>query len=112
MKLGALGEDRLLSRILLNLPRERGGKAFANLADDCAIVEIPASKEYLVLKTDCVVEGVHFVHVTRRRLPKRFSFGTFKGNDLLRHKRRSLLHFRRSGLLLLGFTAFLFGQAK
>ena len=64
MKLGALGEDRLLSRILLDLPRERGGKAFASLADDCAMVEIPASKEYLVLKTDCVVEGVHFVHGT------------------------------------------------
>jgi thiamine-monophosphate kinase len=64
MKLGALGEDRLLNRILLDLPRERGGKVFASSADDCAMVEIPASKEYLVLKTDCVVEGVHFVHGT------------------------------------------------
>ena len=64
MKLGALGEDRLLNRILLDLPRERGGKVFAGSADDCAMVEIPASKEYLVLKTDCLVEGVHFVHGT------------------------------------------------
>ena len=64
MKLGALGEDRLLNRILLNLPRARGGKIFAGSADDCAIVEIPRSKKYLVLKTDCVVEGVHFVHGT------------------------------------------------
>jgi thiamine-monophosphate kinase len=61
MKLGALGEDRLLNRILLHVPRERGGKVFAGSADDCAIVEIPRSKKYLVLKTDCVVEGVHFV---------------------------------------------------
>ena len=61
MKLGALGEDQLLNRILLHLPRARGGKGFAGLADDCAIVEIPRSKKYLVLKTDCVVEGVHFV---------------------------------------------------
>jgi len=51
-------------------------------------------------------------HITRRRLPKRFSFGAFEHNNFLRHKRRSLLHFRRSGLLLLGFGAFLFGQSK
>jgi thiamine-monophosphate kinase len=64
MKLGALGEDRLLSQILLDLPRVRGGKVFAASADDCAIVEIPPGKKNLVLKTDCVVEGVHFVHGT------------------------------------------------
>ena len=64
MKLGALGEDRLLSQILLGLPRVRGRKVFAGSADDCAIVEIPPGKKYLVLKTDCVVEGVHFAHGT------------------------------------------------
>jgi thiamine-monophosphate kinase len=61
MKLGALGEDRLLNRILLDHPHGKGRKVFAGSADDCAIVEIPRSKKYLVLKTDCVVEGVHFV---------------------------------------------------
>jgi len=60
MNLGALGEDRLLNQILLHVPREKGGKVVAGLADDCAIVEIPGNKKYLVLKTDCVVEGVHF----------------------------------------------------
>src|SRR3954467_3960698 len=65
MKLGALGEDQLLNRILLHLPRVRGGKVFAGSADDCAIVETGRSKKYLVLKTDCVVEGVHFVHGTK-----------------------------------------------
>jgi thiamine-monophosphate kinase len=64
MKLGALGEDRLLNRILLNLPRVRGGKVFAGSADDCAIVGIPRGKKYLVLKTDCVVERVHFARGT------------------------------------------------
>ena len=64
MKLGTLGEDRLLNHILLDLPRGKAGKAFASAGDDCAIVEIPGSKKYLVLKTDCVVEGVHFVHGT------------------------------------------------
>jgi thiamine-monophosphate kinase len=64
MKLSALGEDRLLDQILLHLPRGRAPKVFAGAGDDCAIVEIPGSKKYLVLKTDCVVEGVHFVHGT------------------------------------------------
>jgi thiamine-monophosphate kinase len=64
MKLGALGEDRLLNQILLHLPRGRGPKVFAGAGDDCAIIEIPESKKSLVLKTDCVVEGVHFVHGT------------------------------------------------
>jgi thiamine-monophosphate kinase len=64
MKLGALGEDRLLNQILLHFPRGRTRKVFASAGDDCAIVEIPGSKKYLVLKTDCVVEGVHFVHGT------------------------------------------------
>jgi thiamine-monophosphate kinase len=64
MKLGALGEDRLLNQIVLNLPGGRTSRIFAGSADDCAIVEIPGSKKQLVLKTDCVVEGVHFVHGT------------------------------------------------
>src|SRR5262245_18286087 len=55
MKLGQIGEDRLLNRLSL------GKKGFAGAGDDCAMVEIPPSKEYVVLKTDCVVEGVHFV---------------------------------------------------
>ena len=64
MKLGALGEDRLLNKILLHLPHGRERKVFAGSADDCAIVEISGSKKYLVLKTDCVVEGVHFLRGT------------------------------------------------
>jgi thiamine-monophosphate kinase len=64
MKLGALGEDRLLNQILLHIPRGRASKVFAGSADDCAIVEVPRSKKHLVLKTDCVVEGVHFVYGT------------------------------------------------
>jgi thiamine-monophosphate kinase len=64
MKLGALGEDRLLDQILLHLRRGRGRKVFSSAGDDCAIVEIPGSKKNLVLKTDCVVEGVHFLHGT------------------------------------------------
>jgi thiamine-monophosphate kinase len=64
MNLADVGEDRLLDQILLDLPGSKGRRVFAGSADDCAMVEIPASKECLVLKTDCVVEGVHFVHGT------------------------------------------------
>jgi thiamine-monophosphate kinase len=64
MKLGALGEDRLLDQLLFHLPPRRGRKVFVGAGDDCALVEMPRSKNYLVLKTDCVVEGVHFVHGT------------------------------------------------
>ena len=64
MKLGALGEDRLLNQILLDLPHGRGRKIRAGAGDDCAIAEIPGNRNYLVLKTDAVVEDVHFVHGT------------------------------------------------
>lgn len=64
MKLGALGEERLLKQILLQLSRGRIRKVFAGPGDDCAIVEIPGGKNYLVLKTDSVVEGVHFLKRT------------------------------------------------
>ena len=58
MKLSEIGEDRLLNQLSL------GKAAFACAGNDCAVVEIPGSKKNLVLKTDCVVEGVHFVHGT------------------------------------------------
>lgn len=64
MRLGALGEDRLLKQILHHLSGGGVGKVFADPGDDCAIVEITGNKNYLVLKTDCVVEGVHFLHRT------------------------------------------------
>jgi thiamine-monophosphate kinase len=64
MKLGGLGEDRLLDKILRHLPRGKTRKSFSGAGDDCAIVEIPATKKHLALKTDCVVEGIHFAQGT------------------------------------------------
>jgi thiamine-monophosphate kinase len=59
MKLRQAGEDRLLDQILPHLPL---GKAVtAGAGDDCAVVEMPAGRDFLVLKTDCIVEGVHFL---------------------------------------------------
>ena len=64
MKLSALGEDGLLDQLLLYLPPRRSRKVYAGAGDDCALVGMQRGKDYLVLKTDCVVEGVHFVHGT------------------------------------------------
>ena len=58
MKLEDLGENRLLARIL---PRLQCGKlVVASAGDDCAIVRPPSGGRLVVLKTDCVVESIHF----------------------------------------------------
>jgi thiamine-monophosphate kinase len=57
-RLGELGEDRLLAQLL---PRLRLGKlVVAGGGDDCAVVRTRGRRDFLVLKTDCVVEQVHF----------------------------------------------------
>jgi thiamine-monophosphate kinase len=62
MKLRRLGEDGLLARLLPSLPSSKG--VIAGAGDDCAIVEAPSAKNFLVLKTDCVVEKIHFTTAT------------------------------------------------
>ncbi|MDP9254504.1 MAG: thiamine-phosphate kinase [Verrucomicrobiota bacterium] len=58
MNLRQIGEDRLLARLL---PHLGGGKnVLAGAGDDCAVVESPSAGQLLLLKTDCVVEGIHF----------------------------------------------------
>ena len=59
MKLRQVGEDRLLDQLLPHLPL--GKTVVAGTGDDCAVVEMPAGRDFLVLKTDCIVEGVHFL---------------------------------------------------
>jgi len=58
MKLRELGEDRLLARLLPDLPRAKS--VFTGPGDDCALVKTRAGRNLLVLKTDCIVERVHF----------------------------------------------------
>jgi thiamine-monophosphate kinase len=59
MKLRDIGEDRLLSQLL---PRLSLAKAVINgRGDDCAVVETHDRRDFLVLKTDCVAAGVHFL---------------------------------------------------
>jgi len=55
MKLSRLGEDALLA----SLPRELPASTKL-IGDDCAVVRFPGAKNFLVLKTDCVVEKIHF----------------------------------------------------
>jgi thiamine-monophosphate kinase len=58
MNLRQLGEDRLLAKLLgaLNI----GKDVVAAAGDDCALVRFAGNRHLLVLKTDCVVESVHF----------------------------------------------------
>jgi thiamine-monophosphate kinase len=53
-----IGEDGLLEKILGSLPRGTG--VITGAGDDVAVVTPPRQGELIVLKTDCVVEQVHF----------------------------------------------------
>jgi thiamine-monophosphate kinase len=54
-----LGEDRLLAQILPQL--KQNSRIVAGAGDDCAVVKFRGAKEWLLLKSDCVVEGIHFI---------------------------------------------------
>ena len=56
--LGQSGEDRLVRQITRGLVRN--SSVVAGAGDDCAVVRFGSADHLLVLKTDCVVEGVHF----------------------------------------------------
>jgi thiamine-monophosphate kinase len=59
MKLSQVGEDALLASLLRDLPIA---------GDDCAVVKSPDEKNLLVLKTDCLVEKIHFQPLTKPEL--------------------------------------------
>ena len=63
MKLGEVGEDRLLAQLLPKLSRNRS--VVLGAGDDCAVVRCPDQDNYQLLKTDCIVEGVHFTATSR-----------------------------------------------
>lgn len=58
MKLRELGEDRLLAQLFPSLAP--GKDVLAGPGDDCAVVQPPGGKNLLLLKTDCLVEKIHF----------------------------------------------------
>ena len=59
MKLREIGEDRLLNHLLPDLPLAKA--VVSGPGDDCAVVKTRDRRNFLVLKTDCVVAGVHFL---------------------------------------------------
>ena len=59
MKLKDVSEDRLLEILLADLPL--GRNTLVGPGDDCAVVQGPGIREMLLLKTDCVVEGIHYL---------------------------------------------------
>lgn len=65
MTLAELGEERLLRKLLPHLPAD--ANVVAGPGDDCAVVRLANRNSLLVLKTDCVVEGVHFTAATKPR---------------------------------------------
>jgi len=58
MKLSDLGEDALVARLTRGLPRNAA--LLAGPGDDCAVVGRRSDAFWTLLKTDCVIEGVHF----------------------------------------------------
>jgi thiamine-monophosphate kinase len=66
MNLRELGEDRLLDQLLPNLPRHSG--VVLGAGDDCAVVESGKRGGLSLLKTDCIVEEIHFARDTRPEL--------------------------------------------
>ena len=56
--LSDLREDDLVERLTRRLPV--GRRVIAAAGDDCAAVRVPGGRELQLLKTDCLVEDVHF----------------------------------------------------
>ncbi len=59
MKLAHYGEDRLVAEITRRLAI--GQDVRVGAGDDCAVIGRPRAARWLLLKTDAVVEGVHFL---------------------------------------------------
>ncbi|MEY2489875.1 MAG: thiamine-monophosphate kinase [Verrucomicrobiota bacterium] len=59
MKLSQIGEDRLLAQLLPTL--YRNSSVVLGAGDDCAVVRYPRHGSLQLLKTDCIVEGIHFL---------------------------------------------------
>src|SRR5439155_19512775 len=60
-----LGEDNLLAQVFPML--NRNARVIMGAGDDCAVVKFHGAKDWLLLKTDCVVEEIHFARETSAR---------------------------------------------
>jgi thiamine-monophosphate kinase len=66
MKLRDVGEDRLLEQLLSKLRVRR--EVILGAGDDCALIDSGKRGMLDVLKTDCLVEGIHFAKNARPAL--------------------------------------------
>ncbi len=57
-RLSELGEDEVVARLISSLPAD--SSVVVGAGDDCAVIDTGAD-EWQLLKTDCLIEGVHFV---------------------------------------------------
>lgn len=58
MKLTHFGEDRLVAQLTRAL--KTGAAVRLGVGDDCAVIGARTARVWQLLKTDCLVEGVHF----------------------------------------------------
>lgn len=54
-----IGEDALIARLIKGLGK--GADLVVGPGDDCAVVDVGDELRYQLLKTDCIVEGVHYL---------------------------------------------------
>ncbi|MBT8035946.1 MAG: thiamine-phosphate kinase [Verrucomicrobiae bacterium] len=65
-RLSDIGEDSLIERLVHRLDRggESGDRVVVGPGDDCAVVDVGRPGLYQLLKTDSLVEGVHYLAET------------------------------------------------
>lgn len=51
-------EDRLIHQLVPSFPKR--SDTLVSIGDDCAVIQYPHVDKLLLLKTDCVIEGIHF----------------------------------------------------
>lgn len=56
--LGDMGEDAVVARVLKVLNQK--DSVVVGPGDDCAVVDIGKAETYMLLKTDCLVQGIHY----------------------------------------------------
>lgn len=59
-------EAAILERLKRRIGRSRASQVIQGIGDDCAIYRSPGSSEDLLLTTDLLIEGVHFLTSTHR----------------------------------------------
>jgi len=65
MKLAHYGEDRLIAELTKSLRTDASVRT--GIGDDCAVIGGRRDKTWTLLKTDCIVEGIHFLPDTEPR---------------------------------------------